>query len=220
MYKSLSDEIINQFTSSVSALDVILSVSIAFIISVYIIYIYKKTFSGVVYNKNISLTIIMLSLVTSLIIRTINANLSLSLGMVGALSIVRFRTAIKEPLDTGFMFWAITAGIMSGAGLYAIALVGSLVLGLLFYLAYSINVKAKGQYLLVINYKENKEKDVNLKLEEIKEKKLKNKTINSNNEVEVTYEVVLENTDYINEIKKTNGVSSVNLISYKNDIGI
>lgn len=220
MYKSLSDEIINQFTSSVSALDVILSVSIAFIISVYIIYIYKKTFSGVVYNKNISLTIIMLSLVTSLIIRTINANLSLSLGMVGALSIVRFRTAIKEPLDTGFMFWAITAGIMSGAGLYAIALVGSLVLGLLFYLAYSINVKAKGQYLLVINYKENKEKEVNLKLEEIKEKKLKNKTINSNNEVEVTYEVVLENTDYINEIKKTNGVSSVNLISYKNDIGI
>lgn len=220
MYKSLSDEIINQFTSSVSALDVILSVSIAFIISVYIIYIYKKTFSGVVYNKNISLTIIMLSLVTSLIIRTINANLSLSLGMVGALSIVRFRTAIKEPLDTGFMFWAITAGIMSGAGLYVIALVGSLILGLLFYLAYSINIKAKGQYLLVINYKENKEKDVNLKLEEIKEKKLKNKTINSNNEVEVTYEVVLENTDYINEIKKTNGVSSVNLISYKNDIGI
>lgn len=220
MYKSLSDEIINQFTSSVSVLDVILSVSIAFIISVYIIYIYKKTFSGVVYNKNISLTIIMLSLVTSLIIRTINANLSLSLGMVGALSIVRFRTAIKEPLDTGFMFWAITAGIMSGAGLYAIALVGSLILGLLFYLAYSINIKAKGQYLLVINYKENKEKEVNLKLEEIKEKKLKNKTINSNNEVEVTYEVVLENTDYINEIKKTNGVSSVNLISYKNDIGI
>ena len=220
MYKSLSDEIINQFTSSVSALDVILSVLIAFIISVYIIYIYKKTFSGVVYNKNISLTIIMLSLVTSLIIRTINANLSLSLGMVGALSIVRFRTAIKEPLDTGFMFWAITAGIMSGAGLYVIALVGSLILGLLFYLAYSINVKAKGQYLLVINYKENKAKEVNLKLEEIKEKKLKNKTINSKNEVEVTYEVVLENTDYINEIKKTNGVSSVNLISYKNDIGI
>lgn len=219
MNKSLSEEIINQFTSSVSALDVILSVLIAFIISVYIIYIYKKTFSGVIYNKNISLTIIMLSLVTSLIIRTINANLSLSLGMVGALSIVRFRTAIKEPLDTGFMFWAITAGIMSGAGLYAIALVGSLVLGLLFYLAYSINVKAKAQYLLVINYRETKEKDINEKLDEIKDKKLKNKTI-TNNEVEVTYEVVLDNVEFINEIKRISGVNSVNLISYKNDIGI
>lgn len=219
MYKSLSDEIINQFTSSVSALDVILSVSIAFVISVYIIYIYKKTFSGVVYNKNISLTIIMLSLVTSLIIRTINANLSLSLGMVGALSIVRFRTAIKEPLDTGFMFWAITAGIMSGAGLYAIALLGSLILGLLFYLAYSLNVKAKGQYLLVINYRENREDEVNEKLDEIKNKRLKNKTINSN-EVEVTYEVVLDDIGFINKIKKINGVNSVNLISYKNDIGV
>lgn len=220
MHKSLSDEIINQFTSSVSALDIILSVLVAFIISIYIIYIYKKTFSGVVYNKNISLTIVMLSLVTSLIIRTINANLSLSLGMVGALSIVRFRTAIKEPLDTGFMFWAITAGIMSGAGLYAIALLGSVVLGLLFYVVYSINVKAKGQYLLVINYKENKEIDVNVKLDEIKEKKLKNKVITANDEVEVTYEVLLENTDFINEIKKVKGVSSVNLISYKNDMGI
>lgn len=219
MYKSLSDEIINQFTSSVSALDVILSVSIAFVISVYIIYIYKKTFSGVVYNKNISLTIIMLSLVTSLIIRTINANLSLSLGMVGALSIVRFRTAIKEPLDTGFMFWAITAGIMSGAGLYAIALLGSLILGLLFYLAYSLNVKAKNQYLLVINYRENREDEVNEKLDEIKNKRLKNKTINSN-EVEVTYEVVLDDIGFINKIKKINGVNSVNLISYKNDIGV
>ena len=148
------------------------------------------------------------------------SNLSLSLGMVGALSIVRFRTAIKEPLDTGFMFWAITAGIMSGAGLYAIALLGSVVLGLLFYVVYSINVKAKGQYLLVINYKENKEIDVNVKLDEIKEKKLKNKVITANDEVEVTYEVLLENTDFINKIKKIKGVSSVNLISYKNDMGI
>ena len=118
---------------SISVLEIALSLIVAFICSLYILYIYRQTFTGVVYNRSLVLTIVMLALVTAMIIRTINSNLSLSLGMVGALSIVRFRTAIKEPIDTAFMFWAITVGIMSGAGLYLIAFAGTIILGLLFY---------------------------------------------------------------------------------------
>ena len=218
--KSLLQDFVNQFSGSVSVGSVLLSIVVAFGISIYIIYVYQKTFSGVVYNKNISLTIVMLSLVTSLIIRTINSNLSLTLGMVGALSIVRFRTAIKEPLDTAFMFWAITAGIMSGAGLYFIAIFASLLLGVLFYGLYIYNGKAKGQYLLVINYKAYHDEDLNEVLDKIANKKLKNKIINTNNIVEATYEVVLDDETILNEIKKLKCVDSVNLIAYKNDIGL
>ena len=92
--------------------------------------IYKKTYTGVSYIKAFALSIILLTMVTSLVIRTINSNLSLSLGMVGALSIVRFRTAVKDPIDTIFMFWAITAGIMSGAGLYIVTLIATIIIGL------------------------------------------------------------------------------------------
>ena len=123
-----------QFNGPVTITMIVTSLLVAFAISLFIILVYRKTFSGVVYNRTMTLCILLLSMVTAMIIRTINSNLSLSLGMVGALSIVRFRTAIKEPVDTAFMFWAITAGIMSGAGLYVIAIVGSLLLGLAYYL--------------------------------------------------------------------------------------
>ena len=102
-----------------------LSLIVAFIIGLFIIYVYRKTYTGVVYSKAFALCILMLSMVTAMIIRTISSNISLSLGMVGALSIVRFRTAVKEPVDTGFMFWGISAGIMAGAGLYVPALIAS-----------------------------------------------------------------------------------------------
>ena len=219
MTKAIKDVILEQFTSSLTVWMIALSLVVAFVISLFIVYVYRKTYSGVVYNKNTSLTMILLTIVTSMIIRTINSNLSLSLGMVGALSIVRFRTAIKEPLDTAYMFWAIAAGIMSGTGQYVIAILGSLILGVLFYIAYAINIKAKSQYLLVINYNLISEDTVVEKLQEIKNKKLKNKAINNKDVIEITYEVVLENEDIINEIKKLHGVSNVNLISYKNDIG-
>ena len=100
----LKKSVINEFTGTISIDKIVLSLITAFIIGIFIIYIYKKTYSGVVYSKSFSLCIILLAMVTALIIRTINSNLALSLGMVGALSIVRFRTAVKEPVDTGFMF--------------------------------------------------------------------------------------------------------------------
>ena len=126
---------LEQFTGSVSAVDMLISLVVAFII------VYRKTYTGVVYSKAFSLCILMLAMVTAMIIRTISSNISLSLGMVGALSIVRFRTAVKEPVDTGFMFWGISAGIMSGAGLYIPALVASLGIGVLYFISYLMGFK-------------------------------------------------------------------------------
>ena len=104
MSDTIKEYLLENFSSALSADMIILSLLTAFLISLYIIYVYRKTFSGVVFNRNILLTIVLLTIVTSMIIRTINSNLSLSLGMVGALSIVRFRTAIKDPLDIAFLF--------------------------------------------------------------------------------------------------------------------
>ena len=131
----IKKSVLNEFTGTVSITDMALSLITAFIIGLFIIYVYKKTYNGVVYSKSFALCLMLLGMVTSLIIRTINSNLALSLGMVGALSIVRFRTAVKEPVDTAFMFWAITIGIMSGAGLYLIAIISSVALGLLYFVS-------------------------------------------------------------------------------------
>lgn len=220
MSKMLKNLITEQFASTLKVEQIVLSLIVAFVISLFIVYVYRKTFSGVIFNKNTALTMVLLAIVTSMIIRTINSNLSLSLGMVGALSIVRFRTAIKEPLDTAFMFWAIAAGIMAGAGQYIVSLLSSLLLGILFYLAYVYSFKAKAQYLLVVTYNLHNEDSVVEKLQEIKNKKLKNKAINDKEVVEATYEVVLENENIVNDIKRLHGVSNVALISYKNEIGV
>ena len=218
MSDTIKEYLLENFSSALSADMIILSLLTAFVISLYIIYVYRKTFSGVVFNRNILLTIVLLTIVTSMIIRTINSNLSLSLGMVGALSIVRFRTAIKDPLDIAFLFWAITAGIMSGAGLYLMALLGSLLLGVLFYLAYTYNVKTRSQYLLVITYNKSSETAVNEELSKIKDKKLKNKTINAKDVTEATYEVILNDDGAVYDIKNIHGVSNVSLVSYRNEI--
>ena len=133
---TIKKSVLENFTGTITVTDMLLSLVVAFVIGIYIIYVYRKTYTGVVYSKAFSLCILMLSMVTAMIIRTISSNISLSLGMVGALSIVRFRTAVKEPVDTGFMFWGISAGIMAGAGLYIVALVASLLIGVFYFLTY------------------------------------------------------------------------------------
>ena len=115
---TIKKSVLDNFTGTISVGSMLLSLIVAFLIGIFIIYVYRKTYTGVVYSKAFALCILMLSMVTAMVIRTISSNISLSLGMVGALSIVRFRTAIKEPVDTSFMFWGISAGIMAGAGLY------------------------------------------------------------------------------------------------------
>lgn len=214
--------VLEQFNSSVTVEMILVSLAVAFVISLFIVFIYKKTFSGVVYNKLTVLTIVIISMVTAMVIRTINSNLSLSLGMVGALSIVRFRTAIKEPVDTAFLFWAITAGIMSGAGLYVISIVGSLALGLLYYILYLADVKAKSQYLLVVAYREEAALEVENIIKSINRKKLKSKSLSDRGLMELTYEVEYNPTidDTMRQLQKIEGVRNVNLVTYTNEYGL
>ena len=146
----IKKSVIEEFSSTLSTGDLFFSLLTAFVAALLITYVYKKTYTGVSYTKSFVLSIVLLSMVTSLVIRTINSNLALSLGMVGALSIVRFRTAVKDPVDTIFMFWAITAGIMSGAGIYLTTLIATLILGILYMIMYMTNVKSTTKYLLVV----------------------------------------------------------------------
>lgn len=212
--------ILDEFTGTITIDQLLLSLATAFIIAMFIIYIYKKTYSGVVYSKTFSLCVILLAMVTSLIIRTISFNLALSLGMVGALSIVRFRTAIKDPVDTGFMFWGITAGIMSGAGLYLVSIVSSVALGLLYFLSYLIGFRVSSQYLLVIKYDLSVNDKVNKLLNELPKHKLRSKSI-VENKVEVTFDIdIKDNKDeVIKYFENVKGINNVSLISYQNDFG-
>lgn len=221
MYLSIiKDSVLNQFTGTLTLADVGLSLLTAFLISIFIIFVYKKTYSGVLYSKTFSLCLLMLSMVTALIIRTVNANLSLSLGMVGALSIVRFRTAVKEPIDTGFMFWGISAGIMAGAGLYLIAIIASILLGVLYFIGYLFGFKAKSKYLLVLKYDSSNESEVDKLLKNLPKHKLKTKT-SSKKVTEVTYEVEVknENTKFMNSFLNDENISVASLISYQNEFG-
>lgn len=215
----IKKSVINEFTGTISVNDMLISLLIAFLLGVYIVYIYRKTYTGVVYSKSFSLCIILLSMVTAMIIKTISSNLALSLGMVGALSIVRFRTAIKEPVDTVFMFWGITAGIMSGAGLYLISILASLILGVLYIISYSIGFKLNTNYLLIIRYNLCSELQVNEILNTIEKKKLKSKSL-SKDVVELTYEIEMkDNNEIIDKFKDIDNIYSANIISYQNDFG-
>lgn len=221
MYLSIiKDSVLNQFTGTLTLADVGLSLLTAFLISIFIIFVYKKTYSGVLYSKTFSLCLLMLSMVTALIIRTVNANLSLSLGMVGALSIVRFRTAVKEPIDTGFMFWGISAGIMAGAGLYLIAIVASILLGVLYFIGYLFGFKSKSKYLLVLKYDSNSESEVNKLLKSLPKHKLKTKT-SAKKVTEVTYEVEVKNEDtkFMNNFLNEENILVASLVSYQNEFG-
>ena len=220
--ESIMNLLLEQFNGPVTVTMIITSLLVAFAVSLFIIFVYRKTFSGIVYNRTMTLCIMLLAMVTAMIIRTINSNLSLSLGMVGALSIVRFRTAIKEPVDTAFMFWAITAGIMSGAGLYVISVVGSLLLGIAYYVFYLVGSKAKSQYLLVVRYHDTAEEAVQTALGAIKSKKLKSKSLSDQRIVEATYEIEYAKTTdaLMSNLQAVEGVKNVNLVSYNNDFGM
>lgn len=203
--------VVEEFTGTISTGDLFLSLIIAFICAIFITYIYKKTYTGVSYTKSFVLSIILLAMVTSLVIRTINSNLALSLGMVGALSIVRFRTAVKDPVDTIFMFWAIAVGIMSGAGLYLITIIACALLGLFYLISYFKVFKPIEKYLLVVNTNKKDSLEV-AKIFANKNCVLKTESIKKD-KVELTYEVIgkefadqileLDN-DYIEDIHMIN----------------
>lgn len=217
---TIKSSVLNQFTGNISVQSLLFSLGTSFLISIFIIFVYKKTFTGVIYSKSFSLSVLLLALVTTLIIQTISSNISLSLGMVGALSIVRFRTAVKEPVDTGFMFWAITAGIMSGANLYLAAIIGSLILGLLYFICYSCGLKMGSKYLVILKYNVNIAEAVEHELKRLIKFKVKSRSI-SHGMVEFSFEMELtdKNQRIIDQLSTINGVENSSIISYQNDFG-
>ena len=222
---TIKKSVLANFTGTISAWDMILSLIIAFAIGLFIIYIYRKTYTGVVYSKAFSLCILMLAMVTAMIIRTISSNISLSLGMVGALSIVRFRTAVKEPVDTGFMFWGISAGIMTGAGLYIPAIVASLGIGVLYFTSYLMGFKVSNRYLLVLKYEKDAHDEVLKKLKNIKKFKIRSKSL-FGSQIELSLEVDLKekkgsniDTSIVDQFNDMNGIVNASLIAYQNDFG-
>lgn len=205
--------VVEEFTGSIATGDLFLSLLVAFLAAIFITFIYKKTYTGVSYTKSFVLSIILLAMVTSLVIRTINSNLALSLGMVGALSIVRFRTAVKDPVDTVFMFWAIAAGIMSGAGLYIITLIACAILGIFYVISYSTAFKPTEKYLLVINTTNEDAEDVAAIFAKKKKCVLKTQSIKKG-KVEFTYEIAgKEFANSMLKLKDSDMIESMHMIN-------
>ena len=205
--------------ASVSLLDMAIALILAFGIGMLIFFVYKKTFAGVMYSANFGVTLIALTMITTLIILAVTSNIVLSLGMVGALSIVRFRTAIKEPLDIAFLFWSIGAGIVLAAGLIPLAVFGSVVIAAVL-LIFCNRKPSEHPYILVVSCdgKESELRVNDLLTMQVKKSVIKSKTVQKN-AVELNYEVRLKNesTDFVTAISELAGVRSAVLVSYNGD---
>lgn len=204
---------------SVSLFDMGLALLLAFGLGLFIFLIYKKTYTGVMYSSSFGVTLIALTMITTLVILAVTSNVVLSLGMVGALSIVRFRTAIKEPLDIAFLFWAIAAGIVLAAGLIPLAVMGSVIIGLI--LLFFVNRKSHANPFIVVLQCENSEseKAARAYIEKMTKRcSVKGKTAQKGS-IELNLEVRLrdDDTDFINTLSEMQGVSSAVLISYNGE---
>lgn len=205
--------------TSVSILDMALALIFAFGIGMLIFFVYEKTFSGVMYSSSFGVTLVAMTMITTVVILAVTSNVVLSLGMVGALSIVRFRAAIKEPLDIAFLFWAITAGIALAAGMIILAVVGSFVIGLV--LLIFVNKKThRNPYIIVLNCMDHESERRALEFlnQQTKRCTVKSKSARQGN-VELNMDIRLkdENTDFINALAGMNGINSAVLVSYNGD---
>lgn len=203
-------------TSSFSFIDSILGLLAAFVIGLLIYWVYKKTYSGVIYSHTFNISLIIMSMATALIIMGISSNILLSLGMVGALSIVRFRTPIKDPMDIVYIFWAIVIGILCGAGFIPLAILGAILIGAVL-LVFNNRVKVENPYLLVIRYNDAV---VEQPIEQLVTRNSRKHTIKSKSVMpgshEITYEVRVKPNDmnFMNSLSAIEGVESAIMLSY------
>ncbi len=205
--------------TSVSILDMAIAMVLAFAIGMFIFLVYKKTYQGVMYSSSFGVTLVALSMITTLVILAVTSNVVLSLGMVGALSIVRFRTAIKEPLDIAFLFWSIAVGIVLAAGMIPLAVFGSVIIGII--LLVFVNRKSHlVPYIVVVNCDGH---DAEVKATDFIKSKtqrlvVKSKSAQKGN-LELNLEVRLkdDNTDFVNELADMEGVNSAVLVSYNGE---
>lgn len=205
--------------TSINLLDMTLALILAFGIGMFIFLVYKKTFSGIMYSSSFGITLVALTMITTLVILAVTSNVVLSLGMVGALSIVRFRTAIKEPLDIAFLFWSIAVGIVLAAGLIPLAVIGSVAIGV--FLLVFVNRKPHiNPYIIVIHCtgQDSEQRATEYVRQQVKRFVIKSKTVQKG-AIEINAEIRMkdDHTDFINTLSDMEGVESAVLVSYNGD---
>ncbi len=215
IFKSSFLESVTEF----SAIDTVIGMLFAVIVGLFIFMVYKKTFSGVMYSTGFAMTLIGLSLVTTLVIMAVTSNVVLSLGMVGALSIVRFRAAIKEPMEIVYLFWAIAGGIVIGAGMIPLAVIGSVIIGVILIL-FANRKLHDNPYILILNCQDEEAEEAAMQL--VKEAAgrmvVKAKTVNTAG-IELTVELRIKeaSTAFVNRICEIKGISDASLVSYNGE---
>lgn len=215
----LSDYFAQQF-EALTPLKVVIALAMGLIVGLIVAFVYRKCYRGVLYSPNFALTLVMLTLITTPVVMCIKSDISLSMGMVGALSIVRFRTAVKEPMDTAYMFWALTMGILLGAELYVVALAVALGIAVILFALTFIKFNNPNSYLLVIHYDQVAEYDVQQVIKRsVKHSRLRSKTITSRS-AEMTWEIRLDShQDIVAAMTNVEGVMDATLVACQTEAG-
>lgn len=200
--------------------DLFIALGMGFVVGLVIALVYRRTYRGVLYSPSFTLTLVMLTLITTPVVMCIKSDIALSMGMVGALSIVRFRTAVKDPLDTAYMFWALTMGILLGAGLYLPALIVVLIISVLIFVLTFVKFNNTAAYLLVLHYDEYCEQAINAELRRsVKTSKLRSKTLTRAG-AEMTFEVRLnERHEVVTRMLDIEGVHDATLVACQSEVG-
>ena len=216
---AISDWFAGQMSSFTPAL-VAVTLAGALLAGLIISWVYKKTYRGVLFSPSFSLTLIMLTVVTAPVVMAIGSDVALSMGMVGALSIVRFRTAVKEPLDTAYMFWSITMGILLGAKMFVIALVVVVAISIIMLALSFFKLRNPGSYLLVMHYDEYAQGDIEAAIRrEVRNYRLRSKTVTRAG-AEMTYEVRLEQkNDLVGRMLDIEGVHDATIVACQTETG-
>ena len=205
--------------SAISVLDMLLTLVLAFGVGLFIFLVYKKTYSGVMYSSSFGGTLVAMTMITSMTILAVTSNVVLSLGMVGALSIVRFRTAVKEPLDTVFMFWAIAEGIALGAGYFIAGVIAAVFIGLCMILISVIKGRSTMPYLLILHYDESASKQIKQMVAQLPQGRIKSKTVQREG-IEMTVELRIRQseTGFVDKFMRVEGVYDATLIAHQGDM--
>lgn len=215
---SIVDTFSEQF-AALTPLSVVIALVMGFLVGAIIALVYRRTYRGVLYSPSFAMTLVMMTLITTPVVMCIKSNIALSMGMVGALSIVRFRTAVKDPMDTAYMFWALTMGILLGAGLYMIALVVVLGISVFVLLMTFIKLPSATSYLLVIHCDDSAMQSVQSVLAHIKYRRMRSKTVTQNG-TEMTVEVrISERQDLVGQLLDISGVYDATLVACQSEAG-
>ena len=216
---SLSAYFFSQF-ENLTPWKIVIGLAMGALVGLIIAFVYKRCYRGVLYSPSFSMTLMMLTLITTPVVMCIKSDIALSMGMVGALSIVRFRTAVKDPMDTAYMFWALTMGILLGAELYVHALAVVLGISIILFVMTFLRFRNPNGYLLVVHYDDYAEQEITQLLRRtVKQRKLRSKTVTRSG-AEMTVEVRLDNKqDLVSAVLNIEGVHDATLVACQTEAG-